>query len=207
MVQNYLDFARLLNIPITQEELVPFDIPEHDQQKVQEMLKDINKPICALSVGLRSTGRDRLWMPDRWVEVAKHLQKRFHLVFVGGSSDIQDTYAVTKQLKDITNLTGKTSVLQSAQILKQAKLTLAIDGGPMHMSAAMGTPTIALFGASSVQLWAPYNKKSVAIYHKNPGVPSHVNDTPTFYDDRGMAQQAMQAITAKEVIDTINLYK
>ena len=44
-----------------------------------------------------------------------------------------------------------------ASILSQAQLVLANDSGPMHISAATQTPTIALFGATCPKRTGPRN--------------------------------------------------
>jgi len=40
-------------------------------------------------------------------------------------------------------------------VLKQARLFISGDTGPLHFAAGLGVPTISLFGASSATLWAP----------------------------------------------------
>ena len=40
---------------------------------------------------------------------------------------------------------------------------VANDSGLMHVAAALGTPTIALFGPSSPRLWAPLNPLAAVI--------------------------------------------
>ena len=40
-------------------------------------------------------------------------------------------------------------------VLKRAQLFVGGDTGPLHFAAGLGVPTIALFGATSVKLWAP----------------------------------------------------
>ena len=40
---------------------------------------------------------------------------------------------------------------------------VANDSGLMHIAAALGTPTIALFGPSSPRLWAPLNPLTAVI--------------------------------------------
>jgi ADP-heptose:LPS heptosyltransferase len=45
-----------------------------------------------------------------------------------------------------TNLCGKTNLRQLVALLEGASLVIANDSGPMHIAAAVGTPTIAIFG-------------------------------------------------------------
>lgn len=56
------------------------------------------------------------------------------------------------------DLVGKLSLLEIAACLKRCSLFLGNDSGLMHMSAAIGTPTIGLFGPSDEKVYGPYSK-------------------------------------------------
>lgn len=53
------------------------------------------------------------------------------------------------------NLTGKTTLLQLAEVIRRAVLHVGPDSGPMHMAGALGTPTVALFSKDLPARWAP----------------------------------------------------
>ena len=54
------------------------------------------------------------------------------------------------------NLAGQLSLKELGALTARARLFLGVDSMPMHLAAAMGTPTVALFGPSSEQEWAPW---------------------------------------------------
>src|SRR5205085_1362626 len=53
------------------------------------------------------------------------------------------------------DLRGRLALPQVAGALARARAFVTVDNGLMHMAAAVGTPTIALFGASPRRIWAP----------------------------------------------------
>ena len=62
----------------------------------------------------------------------------------------------------LIDLRGQTSLMQLAGACRQAKAVISVDAGPLHISAAVGTPTYAIVGndgdgvgASPVRLWMP----------------------------------------------------
>lgn len=55
------------------------------------------------------------------------------------------------------NLAGKLSLKELGALTARARLFIGVDSMPMHLAAAMGTPTVALFGPSSEDEWAPWN--------------------------------------------------
>ena len=66
------------------------------------------------------------------------------------------------QSTGLIDLRGKTSLMQLAGACRNAKAVISVDAGPLHISAAVGTPTYAIVGnddngvgASPVRLWMP----------------------------------------------------
>ena len=48
-------------------------------------------------------------------------------------------------------------------VLAQAKLLVTGDTGPMHFAAALGVPTLSLFGPTSARRWAPLGRQHRSI--------------------------------------------
>jgi ADP-heptose:LPS heptosyltransferase len=46
-----------------------------------------------------------------------------------------------------------------AALLAQCRLCVCCDGGAMHVAAAVGTPTVAIFGAADPRRWAPWGPR------------------------------------------------
>ncbi|MCK9284816.1 MAG: putative lipopolysaccharide heptosyltransferase III [Rhodocyclaceae bacterium] len=56
----------------------------------------------------------------------------------------------------LVDLSGQLSLRELAALTARAKLFIGVDSAPMHIAAAMGTPTVALFGPSGEQEWGPW---------------------------------------------------
>jgi heptosyltransferase-1 len=63
---------------------------------------------------------------------------------------------VVSDLSRFVNLTSRTSLLQMVELLRRAKLVIANDSGPLHIAAALGRPTLGLFGPTSPSRFGPY---------------------------------------------------
>jgi heptosyltransferase-3 len=59
-------------------------------------------------------------------------------------------------LRPVHSLAGQLSLKQLAALIGQARLFVGMDSVPMHMAAAMQTPTVALFGPSGDIEWGPW---------------------------------------------------
>jgi heptosyltransferase-3 len=56
----------------------------------------------------------------------------------------------------VADLTGALSLKELAALTGLARAFAGVDSAPMHIAAAMGTPTLALFGPSSEVAWGPW---------------------------------------------------
>jgi ADP-heptose:LPS heptosyltransferase len=76
-----------------------------------------------------------------------------------GSAAESHLAAVIRKTAPITDLTGKTNLLQLAAVIRRASLAIGNDTGPMHLAAAFGVPSVVLFsGESDPALTAPRYK-------------------------------------------------
>lgn len=125
--------------------------------------------VLAASTGTKSQVND--WEVDNWVSLfskLKFLLPNWCLVLVGGA----DEFAVAEKCIAswdgmAVNLCGKTSPRVSGLILKQARVFIGHDSGPMHLAAAVGTPCAAVFSARHFpRQWYPRGNFNKIIYHK-----------------------------------------
>lgn len=54
------------------------------------------------------------------------------------------------------NLAGKLDMPELAVLIERAKLFIGVDSAPMHMAAALQTPSVVLFGPSNLKQWQPW---------------------------------------------------
>lgn len=81
------------------------------------------------------------------------------IILVGAPKEAPFVASVVRQLADpgrVKNRAGTTSLPQLAQVLASASLVLTTDSGPAHLSNALGTHTVVLFGAGNENNTAPY---------------------------------------------------
>ncbi|MBM3512921.1 MAG: glycosyltransferase family 9 protein, partial [Alphaproteobacteria bacterium] len=109
-------------------------------------------PVVAISPLAART--EKTWPLERFVELARRLiQPPTRLVIVGGSEDrpALDAFA---DLSPIA-LIGEADLRLVAAMLKRARLFIGNDSGMAHLAAAVGAPTLALFGPTEPRNYAP----------------------------------------------------
>ncbi len=98
------------------------------------------------------------WPVERFADVARHLGTRgipSLIVWAGQAERAMAEEIVTRSPK-AAHLAPSTNLLELAAILQSASLFVSSDTGPLHLAAAVGTPCVALFGASRGNACGPY---------------------------------------------------
>ncbi|MDR3625871.1 MAG: glycosyltransferase family 9 protein [Ignavibacteriaceae bacterium] len=98
----------------------------------------------------------------KWVEICKALNSTFSMKFLilWGPGDEQDADYIKQHLPDLVVMAPETSVAEMAGLINNCNLIIANDSGPMHISAALGVPTIGLFGPTDPKMHGPYADNS-----------------------------------------------
>lgn len=100
--------------------------------------------------------------PDAWPSLARALiAAGQRIVITGGAADaecryIEETFAGVLAAPAVVNLAGAISLADVAELLRHARAYVGPDTGTTHLAAAVGIPTIALFGPTDPALWAPW---------------------------------------------------
>ncbi len=102
--------------------------------------------IVALAPGAR--WETKRWPLEHFQRVAEWLEAEGHgIVLIGGSGDRAICADLAGRISPRTlDLSGKSSIMESAAILSLCSLLVTNDSAPMHMAEAVGTPVVALFG-------------------------------------------------------------
>ncbi|MCX5696411.1 MAG: glycosyltransferase family 9 protein [Candidatus Omnitrophica bacterium] len=100
------------------------------------------------------------------------MEPKYKLVLVGVKEDIKRSEQLSRDLS-LIDLTGRTTLLELAGLLKRSRLLVTNDSGPMHLAAVMGVPTVALFRkfpqAISARRWGPVGPSHQIIESENIG--------------------------------------
>ena len=152
-------------------------------------------PTPAIALAPGSVGSGKRW--PRYAEAARLLAARgFEVWVVGGPGEkalAADIVAAGgPAVRDLTGTDLRNGVLA----LAAARLAISNDSGLMHVAAAIGTPTMAIFGPTSPYHWAPLNELA-AIVQTRTHVPCQPCHRPvcTMNDHRCMTE-----ISADEVV-------
>jgi len=161
-VEGYLGFAAAVGAP-TQP--VAFTIATTCEEEEQaEALLAAHRNCVALVPGAR-------WLSKRWSPAcfaavcdALHTEYGGDGIVVGGPEDGALAAEIVAAAKSpVRDLTGGTTLKQLAAVFRRCVLTVANDTGPMHISSAVGTPTVAVFGPTDAARLGPYGENHATV--------------------------------------------
>ena len=112
------------------------------------------------------------WGVNKYVSLIQRILSEYNVtIVITGSRDEYDRAEnIIDQCRDygrqMFNLAGKTSLEELAAMLKLCQLFIGSDSAGMHIAAAVGTPTVIIFGSSAPASWSPKGNNH-AIVQKN----------------------------------------
>ncbi len=85
-------------------------------------------------------------------------------VLIGGTSDIKICAAIQESEPGVINLCSENELFKISSILAQCKAAVTCDSGLMHLSCAVKTPVLVIFGSTVQEFgFTPYKNKSIVI--------------------------------------------
>jgi len=157
MVEVNLDALRRIGVqPESGERKVQF-VPGAEAEKKVEALVDG----AFVHVHPASRWRFKCWPPEKNAALIERFAADGHQVVITAAPDPDEMAFIQlilgKARSKPLDLAGKLSIKELGALAGRAALFVGVDSMPMHLAAAMGTPTVALFGPSGETEWGPWN--------------------------------------------------
>lgn len=104
------------------------------------------------------------WAPENFARLGGYLEREAALrtLYSCGPGEAAALDAVQRAAGSPIRRLENTSLAQFTAALAGARLFVGNDSGPAHMAAALGRPTVVIFGSSSSRIWGPWPRGSAA---------------------------------------------
>lgn len=177
IVQRYLQLLTLLGIR-TQDGNLELFVAAKFMDRAKNILSSAgikeNDILVAISCGAgASWGKEaslKHWPPLRFAQLADRIieNQNAKVILLGepGERAIADIVLAAMRNKPI-DLVGRTSLGELAAVIKRVNLLVCNDGGPLHMSVALGKRTVSIFGPVDENVYGPYPPSPEHIVIKN----------------------------------------
>ena len=158
----------------------PLFVPSQDpKEKIEEVLKALAKPDLGVDFPAKLNGYDRNvkgsrivmapfssraqknWSNEKYLELYHQLYLKYAIVeFVGLTNQTLQFEAFPSQS---IHLFQPKQLVDYIQYIADSELVIAPDSAPIHIAAALGVKSIALFGPENPEIWHPY-KNSINVF-------------------------------------------
>lgn len=172
-----------------------------DEEKCQESVACVpqSRPYVTISPGAGWSGK--CWPQERFVSIGKWLidHRDMNVLVIGSPGESSLCGQIASGIgRRAVSLAGKTSKIDVCCLLKNAFAHLGNDNGLMHIAAAVGAPTVSLFGPTDPEKWAPSGEQHIFLQHRDACTSSCLPWHPNAMCTGNHA--CMNAITEEEVI-------
>ncbi|MPZ13513.1 MAG: hypothetical protein GEU73_03665 [Chloroflexi bacterium] len=131
----------------------------------------IRRPAVAIHPGAGALLK--LWPPSRWAMLADLLSERAAVVLTGGSAEADLVVEIRTLARNAPPAVTDMGWDTLAGLYRRLDLVVGADSGPLHLAAAVGTPTVRIYGPTDPRVYGPRGKpdRHVALQSGLPCVP------------------------------------
>ncbi len=171
IVEQHVALLQALGVT-TDERRFPIPISDADEQFAARVWRELGlasqAPVVALNPGAG-------WETKRWGEVnfarlSDALMRRYHVktLLTWGAGEDLLIQRVVQAAAYPPAVAPPTTLLQLGALLGRSTVFVGADTGPLHLAAAVGTPTVALFGPSNPHRNGPYGDGHMVLHRQLP---------------------------------------
>jgi heptosyltransferase-2 len=194
----YVEMVRALGCPPPAPEapllVPPAEYRDLAQKVLRERGRNPEAPVAGIAPGA-AYGPAKRWYPERFAAVADRLAEEFGgtvLVF-GSAGDRESASAVRAAARtELVDLAGSTSLREALALISRCRVFVSNDSGLMHVAAALGVPTVAVFGSTNPVTTGPMGPRFSILRRPADCSPCYRETCPEDF-------RCMNAITAEDV--------
>ncbi|MBI5472118.1 MAG: lipopolysaccharide heptosyltransferase II [Ignavibacteriae bacterium] len=149
---------------------LPRVYPSHaDEEAVSAFMtvSGVSPAESIIAIAPGSVWATKRWLPDRFAMLAQKLAADGHrIVLIGGKADkeLAETIGERVDQGKVVDAVGELTLLQSAELIRRSRVLISNDSAPMHLAVAVGTPVVAIFGATVPEFgFAPMGEHDVVV--------------------------------------------
>lgn len=171
-VEKFLSLASALGVPVGG---ASYRLPEtrESRDRVRAWLASAGlRDYVAIHPGTSDFGRLKRWLPERFAALAARIGSDLGrpAVITWGPGERELAERIAAESGGHARIAMETgSILDLAEIIRQARLFVGCDSGPLHLASAVSTPSVALFGPKDPRTYGPYNPLHRVVLKGEPG--------------------------------------
>jgi lipopolysaccharide heptosyltransferase II len=204
-VERGLDLVGALGMTTDETDLV-LAVPDAARDELSSVLAacavDPQKPLVVIHPGCSMPARTYPW--EMYADVADELieQLDVSVVLTGAEAERELVERVQARMtRHAVAVAGDLSFPAFCGLIETADLTITNNTGPMHISATLKTPVIALFALTNPpEQWGPWHVRHRQLYHDVPCRICYQRSCPYGHECLRLISPAMVVDAASEML-------
>jgi len=158
MAEHNLELLKALDVPIISKK-IHYEIKDEENDIAKKFISENFKPGKTI-IGIVPSGgwESKRCEPEKWSEICFALLAKYDcsLLVISGPGDEVDAEFIKHKLGEKIIHRHKTTLNRLTALINNCEIIIANDSGPMHIAAALGKPTLGLFGPTDPYTAYPY---------------------------------------------------
>lgn len=180
ILERDMDALRALGLEIVKPPKPKIHLTAAEKDAAQTWLRERDAKGPVMSLGLGASRPTKQWPPAKFLELSEAWNRRTRgsvlLILGPGEKPLAEPFF----MKPYAMVRTSGDLRETAALLGACDLFVGNDSGPKHLAAAVGTPTITLFGPENPFEWHPYDRdEHRLVFHEGlscrkalaPGLP------------------------------------
>ena len=165
-IDHYLEVVKSFGIHDDGRDM-DFTIRKEAKTVADKMLQKSGVGKGDIVVGILAGGASNIktempikkWPVEDYAELSRKIvADGYKIILLGAESDKFNSEIILRNIiNGVIDLTGRTTLEETAAVMKRCKVIVTHDSGPMHLASAMQVPVISIFGPTDPREYYPLN--------------------------------------------------
>jgi heptosyltransferase-1 len=144
----------------------PLRVPAGGAASIRARLQELGIGGEYIVVGPGGSWRAKCWPPERYGEFCREFEKRntIRVIVIHGPGEKSLSEQVLRAAAPSRAVAVATTIEELMGLLAHARCVVAADSGPLHLSAALGTPVVGLYGPTDPARNGPFVPGAVIVH-------------------------------------------
>ncbi|MCP4649460.1 MAG: glycosyltransferase family 9 protein [PVC group bacterium] len=173
VIELNFDLMNVLEVEYTsKDKVLALTLSAQEKNFVQVFLKENNikekEFLIGINPGTSILRKEKCWPLEKFNQLITMVGDTFKdikIVLIGGpgEKELSKQIIETQETRNIIDATGAMSLRQTASLIQRCNLFIGNDSGLVHISGAVDTLAVAIFGPTDPRLYAPYGQGNLFI--------------------------------------------
>jgi heptosyltransferase-2 len=143
-----------------------------DFDKIKSLLPPADLHLQVVCIAPASVWFTKQFPKEKWIELINSIDNTTPIYLLGTKDDFELCENIKQQTtnnkqRTIINLAGQLSILETAALMKNAKMNYVNDSAPLHIASAMNAPVTAIFCSTVPEFgFGPLSDNSIILQTK-----------------------------------------